>query len=265
MNISTSNPSPSVGQKLATRAIHEMHDTNVRTIQDQCRIGLHFNDRVTVESELPSERLVSTVARRAYANTENVYSAYGVLKASFKHIEAGLTGDNYQNLARVGVDSVFNNSVRTIQDQDRIGLTFVKSMRDQSEGTQNIVAETVVGAYNRTENAYSGLGVLAAGLNAAAAGLGGPVGPALAQVGLDAIFNKHVRTLQDQCRIGLEFTKSVGRNDAEQTNEANSALDLYSRASNASLALDHLTDFLKSVKKPADTPANTDQPITVAG
>jgi ribosomal protein L11 len=255
MNISTSNPSPSVGQQLSTRAITEMHDRNVRTIQDQCRIGLHFNDRVTVESDKSTERLVSTVSRRAYSSTQNAYSAYGVLNASFRHLEAGVSGDNYQVLGKVGRDSVFNSSVRTVQDQDRIGLSFLKGMRDHSEGTQNVVADTLLTAYGRTQNAYSALGVIAAGLNSAAAGVGGPVGPALAQVGLQAIYNTHVKTVQDQCRVALEFTKSVGRNDANQTNEANSALALYNQASNAYLALDHLGDFLKQAANPPATPA----------
>jgi hypothetical protein len=77
------------------------------------------------------------------------------------------------------------------------------------------------------------------------------VGPALASVGMNAIYNNHIRTLQDQCHIAVEFTKSVGRNDATQTNEANAALKLYSQAGNWNLGLQHLTDFLKSVKAPA--------------
>ena len=52
----------------------------------------------------------------------------------------------------------------------------------------------------------------------------------------------------------VEFVKSVGRNDDSQTNEANAALRLYNQASNWSLGLDHLTDFLKSVK-PAPAPS----------
>ena len=256
MNISTSSPTPSVGQNLAARANKDMHAPAVRTIHDQNRIGLHYNDRVTVECQDSNERLVAQVARNAYGATENAYSAYGVLDASFDHIQAGVAGASTgRTLGRVGVDSVFNDSIRTITDQNRVGLVFTRAIRDNSEvSEQRTIAETVLKAYDAAERNGGALGVLAAGLNATAAGIGGPIGPALAQVGMKAIYNTHIDTLPDQCRIAVEFVKSVGRNDDSQTNEANAALRLYNQASNWSLGLDHLTDFLKSVK-PAPAPS----------
>lgn len=74
MNISTSAPSLSVGQQLAAWANKDMHARNVNTIQDQCRIGLHYNDRISTESQDRNERLVAQISRRAYGATENSYS-----------------------------------------------------------------------------------------------------------------------------------------------------------------------------------------------
>ena len=69
------------------------------------------------------------------------------------------------------------------------------------------LARTSLSAYDAVQNVYSGLGVLNAALSAIPSAAGQSPQGVLASVGYSSMHNKDVSTAQDQCRIGLAFTK----------------------------------------------------------
>ncbi len=124
-------------------------------------------------------------------------------------------------LAKQGLQSMFAPDVRLIQDQARIGDTYMGQIASQStDPLEKAVAQVGVGAWNDMNYADSQVGISEATLDAVSAGVSGPVGNGLASVGKAAMFSKDVTNIQDQARMGEHYVSA----EASQGNAAQQAV-----------------------------------------
>lgn len=239
----------SIGQVLAKQGLKEMYSGSVSSVQDQCRIGLSYDKSIINKCDDEKERLIAEATRDAYSATSDAYSAVGVLCSGLTHIRDGLSEPIGKELAVVAKGAIWNKSIASVQDQCRVGLSFLKAEKNHGNSAEAVVAATALTAYGSLGDAYSSVGVLKASFNALASGVGGSLGAVLAHVGVASMYNDSVASVQDQCRVGLAYTRAVRDNssDGEQKVLAEAALDSYGRVSDAYAGGRILGDFLKGV------------------
>lgn len=242
--------SSSIGTQLAQAGLKSMYTPGIATVQDQCRVGLTYDKDIRDQSPDGMERLVAQTSLNAYNGVQDAYSGCSVLNKALSAVQNGVSGPAGPALARLGTDTMYSGKMATVQDQCSVGLAYAKGVRDNGNSAESVMARTVLNAYSSTQDAYSAVGVLKAGLNAVAGGLGGPLGAALAAVGQNAMHSSSVATVQDQCRIGLVFAKAVRDNTSDSTTRtlAQAALQSYDRVNDAYSGEEILNNFLKNAK-----------------
>jgi hypothetical protein len=133
-----------------------------------------------------------------------------------------------QRLATQGKAAMYSSSVQYGKEQARIGESYLGSIQTQSpEINEKVLAGTALRASQGMERWRGQVGAANAALTALAAGVcGGPIGTALAQVGMETMFNDTITTVRDQANAGLVYTAAVRDNSQvpSQRSEAEAAL-----------------------------------------
>lgn len=121
------------------------------------------------------------------------------------------------SLARQGLQSMFAPGVRQIQDQVRLGDTYMGQITWQStDPIEKAVTEVGLRAVKDAESGLSRLAISEVTLEALAAGVSGPISDVLASIAKSAMGNPLVN-VQDRASIGCDYVAAEAcRGDAAQ-------------------------------------------------
>jgi hypothetical protein len=145
---------------------------------------------------------------------------------------------------------MFNPSLRYGKEQARIGGSYLSSIGSQSElHSERAVTNTAINAFNSVGTWRGQVAVASVALATLGAGVVGPLGPVLAQVGYDAMFDPAIQKVRDQAAIGIRFTESIVQHgDAEERKSASAALNASQSVSTVRAQATLFSSYLGSQK-----------------
>jgi hypothetical protein len=130
-------------------------------------------------------------------------------KSENKHMNVSTIG---ATLSRQGLKAMYASSVANGQEQGVIGASYLNSIEDRADvGTEKAVAGAAATATRSISTWRAQVALADAAMNAIAAGVTGPAGPAIAAVCHDAMFGNILQKGQDQGVMGQSCLGSIAR------------------------------------------------------
>lgn len=236
------------GRRLAQQGLRDMDSDNVASVQDQCSIGISATRSIVQQADVAEEVAVAAATYDAYSRVQNAYSAVSALHAGLSTIAQGIQGPVGAVLAQVAQQAMFDRDVASATDQCHIGLAFAHAEKAHGTPRERLIAETSLKAYQSVEECRSAVATLSSAFNILSGTLPDELGGRLAKLGAESMYHREVVSVQDQCRIGLVYTRTVRDNpdNEDQRIQAQAALDAYGEVTDAYSGADVLGNFLRS-------------------